>query len=478
MECIMVVQNRMKMIKQLGTSRELLWDEEMITEKEGVRLALHHPVAREVALVHDAPWEGNVCCYHTVLFDGEKYRMYYRGAAYKMAEKHPQLTCCALSDDGITWTKPDLGLFEFNGSMHNNIVWMGDEAAHNFTPFLDTNPECPEECRFKALGGEAKSGLMLYVSPDGFHWKRFRDQPVITEGVFDSQNTAFYDNVRHCYVAYTRNVQPLLNRNFFRAVQRSVSTDMLHWSRPEWIEFGEDTAEMELYTNAILPYYRAPETLIGFPKRFTRDRRTTYDLFAGDGLPGVSDGLFISSRDGLHFHRWQEAFVRPGLQHERWINRNNMTAWGIVETPSDIPDTPNELSIYTTEAYYSDKPNRIRRMTVRLDGFASIQAPYGGGSFSTKLLSFDGEGDSISLLLNASTSGAGSIACELLDGDGTPIPGFTMDESVPVYADDIDIPMTWKNGGNLKSLAGKPLALRFQMVDADRYSFRFAADNG
>ena len=34
MECIMVVQNRMKMIKQLGTSRELLWDEEMITEKE------------------------------------------------------------------------------------------------------------------------------------------------------------------------------------------------------------------------------------------------------------------------------------------------------------------------------------------------------------------------------------------------------------------------------------------------------------
>ena len=35
---------------------------------------------------------------------------------------HDQLTCYAESHDGITWTRPSLGLFEFKGSKDNNIV--------------------------------------------------------------------------------------------------------------------------------------------------------------------------------------------------------------------------------------------------------------------------------------------------------------------------------------------------------------------
>ena len=46
------------------------------------------------------------------------------------------MTCYAESKDGIHWTKPDLGLFEFDGSKKNNIVWDGP-GAHNFTPFKD-----------------------------------------------------------------------------------------------------------------------------------------------------------------------------------------------------------------------------------------------------------------------------------------------------------------------------------------------------
>ena len=128
-------------------------------------MRLHQPVRREAVLVHDAPWEGNVCGYHTVLKYNGKYRMYYRGATYKMGDDHEQVTCVAESNDGINWTKPDLGIFEFNGSKHNNIVWMGDVAAHNFTPFVDDNPECPADCRFKAVGGDYTTGLMLYRKP-------------------------------------------------------------------------------------------------------------------------------------------------------------------------------------------------------------------------------------------------------------------------------------------------------------------------
>ena len=460
-------------VKPLGKGRELLWDESPIAEMQGVSLVLHNPVPRNVAIIHDAPWEGNVCCYHTVLKYNGQYRMYYRGAAYKMAADHEQVTCVAVSDDGITWTKPDLGIFEFNGSKHNNIVWMGDDAAHNFTPFVDDNPDCPDDCSFKALGGDNKSGLLLYTSPDGYHWKRATEKGIMTDGLFDSQNLAFYDNIRQCYVSYSRKMQPLLNSFDLRAVQRCFSTDMLHWCRPEWLSFNDGVQDMELYTNAITPYFRCPEVYVGFPKRFTRGRGTKYDKYGGQGLPGVSDGVFMSSRDGLNFNRWPEAFVRPGLQHERWINRNNMVAWGLVETASDIESTPNEISLYSTEAYYSDKPNRVRRMTVRLDGFVSVQAPYKGGSFTTKYMTFDAHGDCTNLLLNASTSGAGVISCEIIGADGNPVPGFSMEDAVTIYADDIEIPMEWKNGNDLSALAGKPIALRFNMSDADIYSFRF-----
>ena len=65
-----------------------------------------------------------------------------------------------------------------------------------------------------------------------------------------------------------------------------------------------------------------------------------------------------------------------------------MAASGCVITHSDISDTPDELSIYSTEAYYSDVPNRIRRLTMRMDGFVSVQAPYSGGAFTMKPITF------------------------------------------------------------------------------------------
>ena len=55
-------------VKELGTGREVMWDMERIAVLGGgAKLTLHHPQQREISLVHDAPWEGNVCCYHTLL---------------------------------------------------------------------------------------------------------------------------------------------------------------------------------------------------------------------------------------------------------------------------------------------------------------------------------------------------------------------------------------------------------------------------
>ena len=370
------------LVTQLGGRLEVLWDMDRIASLDNARLTLHSPKLREVAIVHDAPWEGNVSCYHTVFKDGDLYRMYYRGASYGVGVAHPEFTCYAESDDGVVWRKPNLGLIEFRGSTSNNIILSG-YGTHNFAPFRDGNPACPADQRYKALGGIEK-GLVPFVSPDGIRWRKLQNAPVITKGAFDSQNIAFWDAEKNVYVDYHRH-----GIKGVRAIMTCTSKDFISWTEPQWLSYGEETPEEHLYTNAIQPYPRAPWIYIGFPKRFIPSRTTAYDKSGGGGVPGLSDGVFMSSRDGKFFKRWGEAFLRPGLQTERWVNRNNMTAWGLVETEPEFPGTPREYSLYSTENYYSlESASRLRRMTVRQDGFVSVRADRAGGTVTTKPLVF------------------------------------------------------------------------------------------
>ena len=57
------------------------------------------------------------------------------------------LTCYAESDDGLTWTKPNLGLFEFNGNPNNNIIW----DLHGACVFRDDEASDPQK-RYKMIG--------------------------------------------------------------------------------------------------------------------------------------------------------------------------------------------------------------------------------------------------------------------------------------------------------------------------------------
>ena len=187
-----------------------------------------------------------------------------------------------------------------------------------------------------------------------------------------------------------------------------------------------------------------------------------------DPHTGVSDGVFMSSRDGLHWRRWPEAFIRPGLQKERWWQRSNMTAWGIPVTKSSVPGMPDELSIYSSEAYYSDG-NRLRRYTLRVDGFVSVHASYVGGEFLTRPLTFEGR----NLVINYATSAAGSVRVEITDRTGQPIPGLTIDECPEIYGDEIEELVEWESRSDLSQLAGQEVRLRFALKDADLYSLRF-----
>ena len=110
-----------------------------------------------------------------------------------------------------------------------------------------------------------------------------------------------------------------------------------------------------------------------------------------------------------------------------------------------------------------------RRYTLRLDGFASINAPLRGGTVITKPLVFTGA----ELEINYSTSAAGRIQVELQDTAGTPIDGFTLAACDPIYGDHIARTVRWQGSSDLTNLSGSPVKIRFVMEDADLYCVKF-----
>jgi hypothetical protein len=268
-----------------------------------------------------------------------------------------------------------------------------------------------------------------------------------------------------------------------RDIRVSTSQDFLTWAEPERLAYV-DSPEEQLYTNMVMPYYRAPHLFVGFPTRYTerpwsaafrslpdlehRQRRMKFSPRYGTA---ITDGLFMSSRDGRLFHRWGEAFIRPGIERKHnWLYGDGYQNWGLIETAAADPLAPPELSLYTTENNWKTA-TRLRRHTLRIDGFVSLSAPLKGGEVLTKPLLFAGS----KLILNFSTSGAGSVGVELQDVAGRPLEGFTLMECDEVFGDSLERTVTWKDGqADLRSLAGRPVRLRLVMKDADLFSFRFS----
>ena len=437
---------------------ELLVDHYLVERMQGaVELHLHEPVPQEVVMMHDKPWEGNSCGYHTIFQDGPIYRMYYRGWNHNMAngkQTHPAVVCYAESREGIHWERPVLDLVEFQGSKQNNIIWAG-AGTHNFVPFKDTNPQCPSDARYKAVArGEDQDNQKLFAfqSADGRHWQPLADTPILTQGAFDSQNLAFWDTVRQEYRCYFRDF-----RDGRRDIKVSTSQDFLHWTEPEWLQFP-DAPQEHLYTNAVMPYYRAPHLLIGFPTRYLPERDS------------LTEGLFMSSRDGRTFHRWPEALVRPGLNPDKWHNRSNYIWGGLVETSSPLPGGGKELSLYANEGYYFEsKAAKTRRYTCRIDGFVSLHASLAGGEVLTKPLVFEGA----ELLVNFSTSAAGRLQVQVEGLEGQPAAGFAFSDCPAIYGDALEHVVKWQRGSDVSALAGKPVRLRLALHDADLYAFGF-----
>jgi len=453
----------------IGDQLQLFLDDWLIDSMTGLRLKLHHPRRAEIVVRKDKPWEDSTMFDPVVIRDGSRYRMWYR----TNFNSPPFYTGYAESDDGVHWTKPSLGLVEFRGEKNNNLVWSSGpdkSLPYVLCVFKDNNPKTPASEQYKAIGIRRRPGsdppaddLYGLVSADGLRWRLLQKEPIIGgprgDSMFDSHNVAFWDSARRQYVIYARG-WPDGWPGGTRGIRRAVSSDFRRWSSLEALDLWGDSDRDHLYKNAATPYYRHPDILLMFPKRYLPTRKSPDPEWKHGGL---SDIVFMSSRDGVRWdRRFREAFLRPGRDQLNWHER------AIEVGPGLVPTGDGEMSFYFMEHYRTESV-RIRRGVLREDGLVSVDANFKGGELVTRPLVFAGD----KLVINYSTSAAGSIRVEIQDPSAKPLAGYELDACDEIYGDELNRVVQWDGKSGLQKLVGEPIRLRVVLRDANLFSLRF-----
>ena len=457
----------------IGSRRELFWDYYLIDEeKTTATLSPNKPRKEGIVFEHQNPL-GREIFYPVIFKDGEIFRMYYgTGFRYKdprtgKFNESKLVTCYAESKDGIQWEFPNLGIYGDN----NCILMHPDEPMVGMCVFKDTNPDCPTDRRYKGIlrvedgcrvfsqGGT----LACFASEDGIHFRRVED--ILREpGKYDSLNTVFWDQEAEEYKMYYRD-----NINEKRYIRLQTSKDFVNWTQQGLLEFDDDQY-FQLYTNHICLYSGDSRMFFGMPVRYVERSKEWIPSF--DALPDVAsrkwrlsmhpryafaltDTLLMVSRDGRHWHKFNEAILDGGLEQPRtWKYGDTYLAYGWVEDE-------NILRFYGADSAWDSDYSGLCCYSFRKDGCASFKSGWEESVVVTKPFIFTGE----KCYLNFRTSGAGAIRIRLTDEDGN------RTNSCEIFGNTVRREIVFEKP--VSEFAGKPVVMELYLQDAEIYSIQF-----
>lgn len=445
-------------VVELGSRKYLFVDDALIASKRNIDLVCNPPTNRqELNFRPDNPmWRPSV-----VDVDGKVYL--YIPDGYGSSEG---ITRMRISTDGIHFTKPpDLGLYELKSSIHHrDIILYGVPIYAAF--FRDLNPGITPQEQYKMTAWVANRGIYLYVSPDGIHWRRNETcmLPLASGGGAET----YWDDQRGLYVNYIK-----ADGSFYaeecpgdyetRRVRRAIMFETKEVSKPwpfnalekpyfEGYPFPVVTCEGhvgidadqngEVYRTRALKYPWAPDTYVAFVWRLGEERVQKIDL-------GVS-------RNGVHwkFYANQKWYIEPGEEY------GEVTAfYGLIRRGDELWQYADFGGKHGNATY--------ARLTQRLDGFVSLDAVEEIGTMVTRPLIFEGK------RLELNVAARGYVRVEILDGQGQPIPGFTLSDCDSIRADTVRQTVTWNDKSDVIGLAGKVIQVRFQMQNAKLYAIQF-----
>jgi hypothetical protein len=437
----------------------------------GVRLRVARPTLTErPVIVPDQPADGiTMGGYCTMLKDGGKYRLWYESYLPLAHEDEDARICYAESDDGFTWRKPKLGIYEYQGTKDNNLVY---NHGHGATIFLDPSAK-PDE-RYKMIhldavplqmvnGKQMNAFVFGAVSADGIHWKRL-PEPLIKH-TSDTQSVAQYDSVTRKYVAYLRGWDPQSRAGYGgrRMVMRTESPEFGNFPEPAMVlSLGpEDPPDADIYTNAYRQWPGAGRAYLMIPAIYHR------------GTDNVDLRLAVS-HDGTRWHfPEREPFLQvgePGFGYEGTVYAGAGTVpigkntWAF---PVSRYHRSHNMGFQPTEEH--PRQGGIWLAMLREDGFITLEAETRGECW-TQPATFTGS----RLLVNCWGLTGSRVAVEITSADGEPMPGFALDDCDGLTGEQLWGPMTWKGSSDVSALREKLVRIRFVLNRVRLHAFQFA----
>jgi hypothetical protein len=201
----------------------------------------------------------------------------------------------------------------------------------------------------------------------------------------------------------------------------------------------------EVYRIRAIKYPWAPDVYLAFVWRYSSDNDEVRHIDLGVSRDGETWSWFGTN--------W---YIPLGEQEEE------LTLYGLIRRGDEIWQYVDEGGAHGGSAqrvYY--------RYTQRLDGFVSLDAGSAVGTASTLPLIFEGD----RLVLNIKVDGSAKVA--ITDKDGKEIKGFGLADCDVIKGDSTEKVVTWEGKSSLKSLAGKPVRVRFEMQNAKLFAFEF-----
>ncbi|MBM3728746.1 MAG: hypothetical protein FJW40_25380 [Acidobacteria bacterium] len=472
----------------VGSRKQLFIDRRFIAGWRGIRLAVQPPRKAGVVLRGERPWEKGAFGYHSVADDGGTYKMWYNSTASKGRSFHAYVT----SRDGVEWTRPSLGVIEFEGSKDNNLVLQGSMEG---AVYLD--PAGSPRQRFKALaaaGGNRKSilgthsrgTLVLITSPDGIHWEQ---EYSVLPFMPDTQNNLFWDRRINKYVAYLRSWNPqrsvarceISKEDLFKEWPYTASAKPNYlWRRFPWgaawppalstelptvlATDERDDPNSDVYTPNVVEYPYADDVYLAFPSMF---RHTAPPGSEKVPMAGPLDVHLAVSRDGIAWDRLDRSpYLGLGLDGE--VDSQMLyLGLGMLRRGNDL---------YQYYAGYRSEHNTLPPKesalllaVQRLDGFVAAVASYDGGELVTPPLRFQGG----RLQLNIDTSAMGDAQVEMQSAVGVPLAGYELRNCRRIVSNSVAFTVSWTNGPELTRLQETPVCMRIRMRGARLFGFQF-----
>ena len=445
----------------------LLLDSRNIESAENARLSVgqveKHP--SNPLFAEDRPWEPRYDnLYANVIFDKEEelYKCWYspfvidmtcqtttpeerktrsmREVGKELREKgeyrREMGVCYAVSTDGLTWEKPDLDIYPWDGK-RSNVLLFGPHGAGVIKDYWETDPARRYKMIARADEDEDRP-LSVAFSEDGLHWGAMR--PVLYDVKADTHNYALWVPELNRYVGFTRQFPDNVRAEF-----RSESEDFIHWSTPVEILRGA-SPRVQVYSMPVFPY---KGVYLGLPAMYDTEADRTWTELAW-------------SPDTMHWER-----IDPDTPFIPLSEDRDGYDWGCVYAAASPVVTRDAIRLYYggSDGPHSDFRNGFFCLaTLRPDGFAGYEPVESGMPAVITSAPIIWEGESISINAEAEE---GEIRISVIGEGGRVVANGKASGRVV----DTPVALAPYDGGGGIPPQGESVRLRFELLRAKLYSF-------